>query len=82
MAERQQRAAENKWIKVSSRRANFSFVGYGEVTVYETAAGKLLEKPPAEAIAVTVADDVSGNDPPEEIVMPFDHGIGVLPSVV
>ena len=41
-----------------------------------------MVKPLAEAIAVTVADDVSVNEPPEEISVPFVPGSGVLPSVV
>ena len=52
------------------------------VTVYAAVAVLLLLKPLAAAIAVTVAEDVSMNEPPEAIAVPCDPGTGVLPSVV
>ena len=52
------------------------------MTTYAEVARLLAVNPLAEAIAVTVADDVSVNDPPDVIAVPCVPGTGVLPSVV
>jgi hypothetical protein len=52
------------------------------VIVYAVAAVLLFVSPLADAIAVTVADEVSVNEPPEDIAVPCEPGTGVLPSVV